>query len=133
MKPLASLLERPALGQSPAASDVEKTVRSTHTTYKIMTPCTFVSLFEKHDDEYLKFDRVTNKTSLRPDLHAFQLLDMLLPRSGQDMIVAASHDEIYLVADYGELAPGISEAQVVDLIRCGVRYDSNNDCLSMFV
>lgn len=37
--------------------------------------------FAKHADcaEYLKFDRVEPKLSRRPDLHAFLLLDRLVP------------------------------------------------------
>lgn len=82
-------------------------------------------------DEFLKFDRVTNKLSNRPDLHAFLLLDRLVPRD-RDMVSGAAHDEIYLDVEPAELE-GITEEQVVELIRCGVRYDSHTDSLAMFV
>ena len=88
--------------------------------------------YEKHDDEYLKFDLVQNKTSRRPDLHAFNLLDRLVP--GEDDIVnAAEHDEIYLSVSPDELAKVATEEQIIELIRCGVRYDGNTGSLALFV
>jgi len=45
-------------------------------------------LFEKHDGEYLKFERVENPKSKRSDVHAFIRLDELYP-GNRDMIVAA--------------------------------------------
>lgn len=46
--------------------------------------------FNKHGDEYLKFERVENKLHSRHDLCAFLLLDRLLPREGRDMVCADS-------------------------------------------
>jgi hypothetical protein len=88
--------------------------------------------FEKFDDEYIKFERVENKLSSRPDLHAFILLDQLCPHDS-DMVSAAEHDEIYLDIDMDKLAEVVTEDQVCDLVRCGVRYDGELDCLCMFV
>lgn len=89
------------------------------------------AVFDKFDDEYLKFDRVEHKLSNRPDLHAFLMLDSLLPGSG-DMVAAAAHDEIFLDIDLDELsATSVTEEQVRDLVRCGVR--ESDDGLCMFV
>lgn len=87
--------------------------------------------FEKHNDEFLKFDRVENKTSGRPDVHAFLLLDRLVP-GAEDLISAAEHDEFFLDVDVEALAAVITTEQVRELARCGVRYDSQYDCLAMF-
>ena len=88
--------------------------------------------YEEHNDEFLKFDRVENKLSLRPDLHAFLLLDKLLP--GKDDIVAsAEHDEIYLDVDVEKLLEVATEAELIDLHRCGVLVFSEYDSLGMFV
>jgi len=97
-----------------------------------MTVDDLQELFEKHDDEYGEFDRVSPKRSGRHDLHAFLLLDELLP--GTDRIVsAAEHDEIFLSVDLEDLAKSsITEAQVIELIRCRVRM-SSFDSLCMFV
>jgi hypothetical protein len=88
-------------------------------------------LFEKHSDEYLKFERVERKLTRRPDLHAFMVLDNLFPRDS-DLVSAAERDEIFLDVEAEEIET-LTEAMVIELIRCGVRYDSEFDCLAMFV
>ena len=86
-----------------------------------------------NDDEYLKFDRVTDKLSNRPDLHAFIMLDRLVPQSGnKDLISNATHDLFYLDIDVEKLSEVILDHQVIDLVRCGVMYDDEYDCLSMY-
>lgn len=92
---------------------------------------TLEEMFNQHDGEYLKFDRVENKRSQRPDLHAFLLLDELVPGK-HDMISAAEHDEFFIDIEVSDLEKVINDAQVIELIRCGVMYDSGNDCLHMF-
>jgi len=88
--------------------------------------------YERYSDEYLRFDRVLTRTSNRSDLHAFNLLDRLVPGK-RDMVSAAEHDEIWLDIPPDELAKVATEDQIVELIRCGVRYDSGTDSLAMFV
>ncbi len=89
-------------------------------------------LFEKYNEkEYLKFDRIKNKLSDRMDVHAFILLDRLVPGKF-DIISAAEHDEIFLQVDIEKLSEVITEEQYIDLIRCGVMYSSEYDCLMMF-
>lgn len=87
--------------------------------------------FESFNDDYLKFDKVKNKKSNRPDLHAFILLDELFQKVGGGIISAAEHDEIFV--DIGEeQATSLTDEQIIELVRCGVRY-SEYDCLCMFV
>lgn len=88
--------------------------------------------YEKHEAEFLKFERVQNKTSGRADLHAFNLLDKLVPGKS-DMVSAAEHDEIWLAVSPDDLAKVATEEQIIDLIRCGVRYDNQTDSLALFV
>ena len=88
-------------------------------------------IFEKHDDEYLKFDQIDNPPSKRPDLCAFLLLDKLVP-STEDIITASEHDEFFLSIDCNKLSEIATENDIIYLIRCGIRYDSNNECLAMF-
>ena len=87
-------------------------------------------LWDQYHDEFLKFDRVENKLSNRPDLHAFLLLDKLVPGTN-DIVSNAQHDEIWLGVDLEDLAKVITPEQVVELIRCGVRV--SDDSLAMFV
>ncbi len=90
------------------------------------------AMCEKHDEEFLKFERVQPKRSARPDIHAFLLLDELVPGGG-DIVTGAEHDEIYLDVSPDTLSEVATEDQIVELIRCGVRYDRSFDCLAMFV
>jgi len=87
--------------------------------------------FEDHTDEFLKFERVENKLSSRPDIHAFILLNQLVPGEF-DMVSDAQHDEIFLEVSPDQLVAAATEKQLIDLHRCGVRHDSQYDCLCMF-
>lgn len=88
-------------------------------------------IFDKHEDEYIKFEKVKDKLNNRPDLCAFILLDNLIP-GDDDIISASEHDEFYLDIDCDKLAEIISEEDIITLIRCGIRYHSEYNCLYMF-
>ena len=87
--------------------------------------------FEKFEDEYIKFERIESPRHPRPDVCAFLMLHDLVPGTG-DIITAAEHDEFYLVIDVEKLAEAATEEQIRDLVRCGVRYAREYDCLAMF-
>jgi hypothetical protein len=90
--------------------------------------------FERHRDEYLKFNRIEKPRHPCPDVCAFVLLNEIAPRgAGRDVIVWAGHDEIALDIDCEALAEKASTDDIRDLVRCGVRYSSGDDCLKMFV
>jgi hypothetical protein len=86
--------------------------------------------FEQVDDDYLKFDLIENKLSTRPDIHAFILLDEIFPDK-RDMVCAAGHDIIWLDVEYEQLE-ALSDDQILELTRCGVRHDKESGLLSMF-
>ncbi|TXH55119.1 MAG: hypothetical protein E6Q97_09460 [Desulfurellales bacterium] len=88
--------------------------------------------FAAVDDEYLAFEKIAEPEHRRPDVCAFLLLDRLAPGDG-DMVSASEHDEIFLETSPDELNAAASDEDILTLIRCGVRYDSENDCLAMFV
>ncbi len=89
---------------------------------------------EEHDEEYAQHQNISPERRLhdRPDLNAFLLLDKLVPGT-HVMVDAAEHDEIYLNTDPEELAEVATEEDLIDLIRCGVRYDPEIPSLCMFV
>jgi hypothetical protein len=93
------------------------------------------ALFEKHENEYLAFDREQNPKHPRPDVCAFLLLHELAPRDrpNTDMIGGAEHDEIWLNADPRKVAENATEEQIVTLIRCGVRFNHAHESFDMFV
>lgn len=84
------------------------------------------------DDDFLKFNDipVEQRLSTRPDLHAFLMLDKLVPGTS-DMVAGAAHDEIFLTVDMDDLAAVVTPDIVRDLVRCGVRV--SNEGLAMFV
>ena len=85
------------------------------------------------ENVYGKFKDIVAPRSQRPDLHAFLLLDELVPgKPGHDLISASKHDEFYLDIDMEQLNAVISDAQIEELVRCGVRYESVYGCLAMF-
>jgi hypothetical protein len=100
-------------------------------------------LFETHGDEHSKSKRIPKerRLSYRDDIQAFMMLDKLLPPTEKqkedgkglcDIVCAAEHDKIWLGVDYSELADaGITEEQIIDLIRCGCMAESEG--ISMFV
>ena len=88
-------------------------------------------VFEKFNDEYIKFDRIEKPLHPRPDIAAFMLLHNLVPQGGRDMVSASEHDEIFLDVELEDLAKVATEEDILYLVRCGVRL-SEYDCLAMF-
>ncbi len=84
----------------------------------------------KDGEEFLKFEKVQNKRSKRPDLHAFLMLDDLFPGTS-DLVSSASHDEIWLDVDDDQVET-LTDEQILELSWCGVRHDSGGG-LCMFV
>ncbi len=72
----------------------------------------------------MEFNRIPreNRLSNRPDLHAFLLLDRLVPGS-RDIVSGSGYEVIYLATDVKKLARVITEEQIIDLLRCGISYD----------
>lgn len=97
----------------------------------MMTPEEIAALLECND-EYLEWERVENKRSTRPDMHAFLLLDSLKPGSTRDMVCGAEHDQIWLNFSLDDLAEIATPELLIELHRCGVLVDEDNNCLFMF-
>ena len=91
------------------------------------------NIFSEFEDDFLEFEKVKDKLSNRPDLHAFILLDKLVPgKKGMDLISASEHDEYYLSIEPEKLAKVATKDQLRDLHRCGIRHDPSNDSLCVF-
>ncbi len=94
----------------------------------------FEIFFTKYQNEYHKFEKIKFPICNRPDLCAFILLDKLLPNTKDkttDMINSVEHDKLYLDIDCEKLAEIISENDIIYLIRCGIIYDEQYQCLEM--
>lgn len=99
-----------------------------------MSTLTIEERFEQFEADYLKFADIANPLHRRADVCAFLMLDSLCPPldKGSDIIGSAGHDVIYLDVDLDALADNITDEQIRALVRCGVSYDSEYDCLMMF-
>lgn len=95
-----------------------------------MTEQEMKEVWGEFSSEYGRFERVEKPRSQRRDLHAFLLLDELFPGTG-GMVTAAEHDEIYLGVSGREAARVLTREQVLELVRCGIRYSYEG--LQMFV
>jgi len=90
-----------------------------------------IEVFKTHDDEYASFDKIKGKLSSRPDIHAFILLNLMVPGK-TDMITSSGHDEIYLDVEIDELVEeNATKNQIIDLIRCGVILEDEDYLLMM--
>ena len=104
-----------------------------------MTKTEMSVLFSKHSEtEQGRFENIPKKRKLsnRKDLTAFLILDKYLTKLNHqhnNIISATGHDEFYLDVEIEELAEIITEEDILDLVRCGIRYDRSYDCLCKFV
>jgi len=101
-----------------------------------MTTRKLKKLIDANEDEFLKTsnfsDTAIAQLTERPDLRAFLLLDRLV-RGSFDIVAGAEHDEIFIDVTPEAVAEGASSEDILNLVRCGVRYDSDTDGFAMFV
>lgn len=87
--------------------------------------------FERHNEEFLHFERIEGPRHARPDICAMLILHDLDPKP-RAAVSAATHDEIWLDFDCEVVAKTITDEQVRDLARCGIRYDDDHNSFCMF-
>jgi hypothetical protein len=73
----------------------------------------------KDGKEFLQFEKVVNKRSQRPDLHAFLMLDELFP-GNRGLVLSASYNEIFLNVNDDQVET-LTDEQILELSWCGVR------------
>jgi hypothetical protein len=74
------------------------------------------------------FDAIPIKLSNRPDLHAFLLLEQLVPGTG-DILAGADHDIIYLKPYPADVFRAATEGQIRELVACGVFMQDGSLCM----
>lgn len=82
-------------------------------------------IFEKYEDEYLKFHLVENKLSDRRDVHLFMTLDKIFkPQYKNENLIEYCEDDgfVYFCIKPETLAMYASEEEIRDLIRAGLGY-----------
>lgn len=79
-------------------------------------------LVYRYAGKEFSFAKIAEKRSRREDLHAFLLLDSLVP-GDSDIVRDGEHELIYLATEVEDLLPVITPRQVLELICCGVTYE----------
>lgn len=95
-------------------------------------------LFEKHDKEFVQFERIpeADRRHPRKDLCAMLYLHDRFgfeqePRAHRDAVACAEHDQIWLDWEVDKI--DLAEEDIIYLSRCGVRYDADNETFCLFV
>jgi len=91
-----------------------------------------LEIFEKHNDEYMEFEKIPKSKrdkfkTKRPDLFAFLMLDELFPNKKE--IINDADNEIIFLNITNEEIETLQEDDIIELIRCGVCFDTEYDCL----
>ena len=96
----------------------------------------FLSVWKRHSDsEFLAFEKINMPPFKAADLcglaRAYKFVDEA--RQHQDIVSHSGHDELTINLCAQEAVDnGITEADIIYLLRCGIRYEENNDSFCMF-
>jgi hypothetical protein len=84
--------------------------------------------FQQFSDHYREFDRIEAPLSRRPDLHALLLLDEIVPEVDKGILGESTHEFIFLNIDMSAFAYDVTDDQILELVRCGVRIEGGFLC-----
>ena len=85
--------------------------------------------FENVNDDYLKFDQIEKPLHPSNDLAGLLKIASLL-KDPTNFPMSADHDSLYLARP--EDMVELTDDDILELTRCGISYDSSNDCLFKF-
>lgn len=81
------------------------------------------------DKEFMEFQRIKDKKGSCRVTHAFRMLDILFPSdNASDMIVHIWGEDASLRPTF-ENVETLTEDQILELVRCGVSFEQENDLL----
>lgn len=83
-----------------------------------------------HEQDKLSFINVSDKLSDNKHLHAFFLLQSLVP-SKRNIIAKADYDTVYLDFVAEDLLDMITDVQIEEFAACGFNYNNANDFLTI--
>lgn len=94
------------------------------------------NFFQIHHNQFLKSENIKNRKHSRPDLCAFLIFDEIQSRieeskSSDNIVTHAEHEIIYLDINPENILSVITESDILDLIRCGVCFNSDESCFTM--
>ena len=91
---------------------------------------TIEEFFEENEGEFLKYDSDFELKDKHPDLFVFNTLSVFVS-APKSVVNYARHEEIFFEPDPELVYNSLDEYTMIQLIRCGLRYDG--ECFCMFV
>ena len=91
---------------------------------------TLEDFFSEYEDEYLKADKYEH---LRGINHQMNIFNELHQYGMHQIVTAVSHDTIWLGGDPNIFFERWGEEKTIDMIRCGLLFDSEYESFYMYV
>lgn len=91
-----------------------------------------VEFFEKYEDEYLNYRKDPDISNVTHDFYVMNALSSYV-ESPMDLIISSTNEEICFSVDPEFVYESLSEGEMIQLIRCGLRYSGEYECFCMFV
>jgi hypothetical protein len=87
--------------------------------------------FEKNDDEYMRFERIPvgDRLYVSSGLNGLLKIAQLL-KNPEKFTIQPAHDAL-VIADLDDLVD-LTEEDVIYILRCGMHYDSQVECIVDF-
>jgi len=89
-------------------------------------------LEENNDSDFCKFEKIKNPLFKQSDLQALFIFNQILPEHG-DFICSTNHYGIFFSVSPKDISKKASKEQILDLLRCGISYDSSRGCFYKFI
>ena len=91
-------------------------------------------LFKKHsENEYIEFEKVENKKSKFADIHGLLLLEEKFPPNeiSHGILDNFDYETATINIEIEEDNIPLTENDIIELLRCGIDYDEDLECLTM--
>jgi hypothetical protein len=90
--------------------------------------------FNQFDDEFLKFERIPEVERLNPSYFISGLIflgSLLKNPSDFDSLIHSDYDILYLPGP-DDLKKELTDVEIIYLQRCGIHYNSEDECFAKF-
>jgi hypothetical protein len=87
-------------------------------------------MFKEHDSEFLDYGKHSHLRDVKTQWFIMNMLNNVTPN--RDLIIASSRDYIWFATKPETFMECFNQREIVDMIRCGLMYDSEYECLAIF-
>jgi hypothetical protein len=85
--------------------------------------------FNSYRQDYTKFNLIKNKRATHPEEHALIILSELM-LTAVTLTASGDSEEVFLDIP-GDIILSLQEDMITELVRCGVKYNEDNRCLTL--